>query len=1036
MSDMMRPLSFKEAMHRIVGEYKEKRSVFGIDEKQFFQPRTSELVPVFNESCSLPLGPAAGPHTQLCQNILASYLTGARFIELKTVQILDTLEIEKPCIDATDECFNTEWSSEYTLPKALDEYLKGWFLLHLIEALFFDVPQRSFIFNMSVGYDLEGIRNPRVDAFIEGLKDASSHEKFRQYQKELEDFLSDSEIFQGTGLEKKAASLKGLPERVSPKICSQLTLSTMHGCPPDEIEKICHYMLTEKKLDTFVKLNPTLLGYDFVSSFINASGYDYIDLSPVAFSHDLQYLDALPMLKRLRKTAEGEGREFGVKLTNTLGTVNRLGRLPGDEMYMSGRLLFPLSINVAARLAEAFNGDLKISFSGGIFRYNIEDVLQTGIWPITLATDLLKPGGYLRLNQLAEIMEEKMEQKNIPLKGIDVSALKALAEKSLTPEYRFKEKDWHGHKKVEVDAPLPLTNCYVAPCMVACPIHQDVPAYIKLVSQERYVEALELIYEKNALPSITAFICAHQCQYNCTRIDYEGAVEIREIKKIALQKGFDGIKKKWSAPALNQQGRKAAVIGAGPAGLSAAYFLAREGIAVTVFDEHEEAGGVVEYQIPDFRIPREAIRHDIEFIKEMGVEFRFNYRFDFHSDVLKQEGYEVILLAVGADRVRSYSLKGDKAPIMSSHALIGQFNRDRDSLNLGKEVVVVGAGDTAMDAARTALQVKGVEKVTLAYRRSKRQMPCTEEEYQGALKEGVEFLWLRNPVSFESPRTLHLEVMELGEPDASGRRSPVATGRKVSIPCDSLIPSIGETVDTEEIAAGDFSPNEKGWFDTDDNLRLPEGAYMIGDVRTGPTTIVNCIAEARKAVDAICRKEGIPLRKDQAVENLDDQGLSSLNQRRGSLLNPLSAPGSAPVEPFAVREASRCLECHLVCNKCVDVCPNRANIALPVEGLAQAMQIVHLDAYCNECGNCGTFCPWQGTPYQNKPTLFSRMDDFENSSNPGFYLEGETLLTRKGNKVEKTPLSSALSGEPGEELNRIFRTLYEKHRYLFGPVEE
>ncbi|MDA3851649.1 MAG: putative selenate reductase subunit YgfK [Spirochaetaceae bacterium] len=1047
MSDIMRPIAFKELVYRMLREYKTSQTIFGIHKNQFYRPRKINEYQVFNESCALPLGPAAGPHTQLAQNILVSYLCGARFIELKTVQILDTLEIEKPCIDASDEGFNTEWSSEFTLDKAYDEYLKAWILLYLAEGLFSLAkrnPGDSFIFNMSVGYDLKGIKNPRVDGFIEGLKDASNHEKFNQYISELQNLLADAQLFSGTAVEDLLPSLQTLPKAISPKICSQLTLSTMHGCPPDEIEKICSYMLTEKKLDTFVKLNPTLLGYPFVSSFIEQAGFEYVELSQQAFDHDLQYSQAVPMLKRLQEQAKSQGRFFGIKMTNTLGTVNKLGRLPGNEMYMSGRLLFPLSINLASRLAGEFLGDLEISFSGGISLFNIKEVLETGIRPVTLATELLKPGGYGRMTQLAESIEgmELSTKENI-----DLDSLGRLAERVLTKDYVLKEKTWRGYDKIQVTGDLPMVDCYVAPCKVACPIGQDVPEYITLAAQGKYSEALDLIYQKNPLPSITGHICAHQCQYNCTRKDYEGSVEIREIKKIILQQGFDEYLKKWKKPEIGN--KKAAVIGAGPAGLAAAFFLARRGVEVSVFEERDSAGGVVKYQIPDFRIPREAIEQDIRFIQDQGVKFFFNHSFDFNTHAMLDKGFDSLFIAVGADKIRSFQLEGDNTHILSSHGLIGKYNRNEQGLSLGKEVVVVGAGDTAMDAAQTALRVPGVKKVTLVYRRAERQMPCTEEEYLGAKKAGVNFLWLRNPEKFDKDGTLQLRVMELGEPDASGRRRPVATKEIETIHCDFIIPSIGEAVDLEDLCSGDIKPDPQGNLETDDNLRLKNNIYLLGDGRTGPTTIVNCMAEARRAVDAFANDLGLSQELEVHKEQKDRQTLQRLEENKGKVLEPLSA--DEDVSAFVQREASRCLLCNYICNKCVQVCPNRANIAIEISGFEDPQQIIHLDAYCNECGNCATFCPWQGRPYRDKFTLFYRLEDFNSSENPGFYLQEDEIYLRtieqdKGvsNAASKKGLSTRYEsrltvGELQEAHPRewaLYKNLLDDHPYLFGPVEE
>lgn len=349
MGDIMRPIPFEELLTRIFDEYQQQRSIFGIPEQQFYSPVKGKTVSVFGETCATPVGPAAGPHTQLAQNIVTSWLTGGRFIELKTVQILDRLELEKPCIDAEDECFNTEWSTEFTLLKAWDEYLKAWFALHLLEAMFQPSDSgKSFIFNMSVGYNLEGIKQPPMQQFIDNMMDASDHPKFAQYRDTLNKLLQDDAFLARHGLQEKRESLQALPARIPTSMVQGVTLSTMHGCPPHEIEAICRYMLEEKGLNTFVKLNPTLLGYARVREILDVCGFGYIGLKEESFDHDLKLTQALEMLERLMALAKEKSLGFGVKLTNTLGTINNKGALPGEEMYMSGRALFPLSINVAA----------------------------------------------------------------------------------------------------------------------------------------------------------------------------------------------------------------------------------------------------------------------------------------------------------------------------------------------------------------------------------------------------------------------------------------------------------------------------------------------------------------------------------------------------------------------------------------------------------------------------------------------------------------------------------------------------------------
>ncbi len=1043
MGDIMRPVPFKELITRIFEEYTQDRSIFAISESQFFQKTASTKADIFGESCETVLGPAAGPHTQLAQNIITSYLTGGRFMELKTVQILDTLEVEKPCIDADDEGYNTEWSTEYTVPKAYDEYVKAWFILYMLEELFQlrKGNEKSFIFNMSVGYDLKGIKSPKVDVFINDLIDSKTNEVFQGYVKELEALIEDGSFLKGTGLEGRLSSLKGLPAAISPKMCNQVTLSTMHGCPPDEIEAICMYMLSEKKLHTFVKLNPTLLGFQTVRKILDGLGFTYVALKEESFDHDLQYNDAIGMLQRLMDKAQEEGLKFGVKLTNTLGTVNNKGALPGDEMYMSGRALFPLSINLAAKISQAFHGELPISYSGGASQFNVEGIFETGIRPVTLATDMLHPGGYLRMKEMAAQLENSSAWN---MEKIDVAKLQKLAEESLSGKYTRKE--WRGSDYARVDKDLPLFDCYIAPCVAACPIHQDIPEYIRFVQQKKYKEALDVIYERNALPSITGHICDHQCMFSCTRLDYEGCVQIREIKKIAVKNGFEEYKKHWTQPEKNK-GVKVAVIGAGPAGLSAAYFLTREGFDVTLLERRESAGGVVEHLVPRFRIPQEAVKHDIQFVEAHGVKFQYGVNPEFKLADLKQAGYTYICLGMGAEAVKDFALKGDNKNLIPSLQFLDDYHKDPKSRALGKHVVVVGGGNTAMDSSRAALRADGVESVTVVYRRTEQEMPADRESYEEALEDHIQFMFLTNPEEFYADGTLICRVMKLGELDQSGRRRPVPTEETVKLHADTLITAIGENVDLNTLSASGLKMGTKGWPEiNEETLETVEpGVYLIGDAHTGPSTIVECIAEARKAADAICRQEDPNWSRDISFKReFAEEDILQLSRRKGILKDFIDPKSTYDVESFGTVEGARCLECNYICNKCVDVCPNRANIVIPVEngdGFTDPLQILHLDAYCNECGNCGTFCPYNGNPYLDKFTIFNLDEDFENSENPGLFIHGSDVKLRLGSEVHAMSIqeNGALSGlEPPHahfaSVKKVIATVYNKYNYLLGTV--
>lgn len=1060
MSDFMRLLPLPALLSRIFEEYRGERSIFGISEQSWFRPRNTGSTRIMRDRVDLPLGPAAGPHTQLAQNIISAYLTGSRFIELKTVQILDHLEIDKPCIDAADEAYNVEWSTELCLDRAWQEYARAWVALHLLEEHFqlaATVEERSFAFNMSVGYDMKGILQEPMQQYLSRMIDPMSDSWYRGMVESLDEVVGASgAVLSRDALDRVRGRLSRSP------ICTSVTLSTMHGCPPAEIESICRYMLEEKRLDTYVKLNPTLLGLGTVRSILDELGYTYVVLDAAGFEHDLKYDDAVGILTRLRGVAADVDRGFGVKLTNTLAVQNTGTALPGEQMYLSGRALYPLAIGLAAKLSRQFAGALPISYCGGITVHNASRVLATGIRPLTLCTDLLKPGGYTRQVQIARELERILPQNNGEA-SIDVHALETLARHAR--HERTVHKSFRGSHRVRIEGALPVNDCYQAPCVAACAINQPVPEYIRLVGEERYDEALDLIQRSNALPSITGHICDHQCQYVCSRLDYEGCLSIREIKKIAVQKGDPAYQARWKAPRVTRK-TKCAVIGAGPAGLSAACFLARAGFAVTVFEREANAGGVVRNVIPQFRLPQEAIERDIEFIARHGVRFVFNAGREkpLSVDALREEGYGPVYVSIGAEVGNEIDLAGDRSRVVRSLDFLWNFRGNTQTLPIGRHVVVVGGGNTAMDAARAALTLPQVKEVDLLYRRSEAEMPADREEYENALKDGVRFHFLRNPEEISPEGRVTVRVMKLGEPDSSGRRRPEATSKRETIHADTLITAIGERADTEALRALGVPVGADGRVFTDPETLETERprVYLGGDARTGPSTVVRCIAAGRRAAGAITRADDAEAGRttEAASEHLPEfEFAPRLDQVRRRKMTIREAPDPhtyEDVRAFAEREYNRCLECSFVCNRCVEVCPNRANMAFPVPqgGLFNdPFQIVHLDAYCNECGNCGHFCPWEeGVPYRDKPTLFTAREDLEASSNEGWLVTtdpatgGAVLVTRYGGSVQERPLSAGTIEEAAAEALResdtrkarfheLLKILQHERPHLFGAME-
>ncbi|MBL7127784.1 MAG: putative selenate reductase subunit YgfK, partial [Ignavibacteria bacterium] len=1018
----------------IFNEYKKYNSIFNIPSHGFVNYNSGFRFKILNEQIDSLLGPAAGPHTQMTQNIICSYICGGRFFELKTVQALDELEIEKPCIYAADEGYNTEWSQELKLSSSFDEYLKAWFLLHFLKELFpfSNNDKNGFIFNMSVGYDLKGIKSNAIDKFIDDLLDCSNNVLFEKYKTELLTLLDNDNfisLIPNTSDQKVSIeNLKTKIENISPRISNSVTLSTMHGCPPDEIESIVQYLIKEKGLHTYAKLNPTLLGYETVKKILSDQGYDLIPLNEKGFVNDLQLNECIPLLKRLIDFSKANNKFFGIKLTNTLGVLNKSKILPGEEMYLSGRALFPLTINLANKIAKEFAGKISISYSGGASIFNIKELLQTGITPITLVTDLLKPGGYLRLSQISNFIKNDLDNYNNGSE-INVNKLDRLAKVSLKED--FYKKEFKETETVSINKSLPKFDCYTSPCSIACPIHQDVAEYIHYIKVGNYLKAIEVITDKNPLPNITGYICDHLCETQCTRWDYDKPVQIRELKKIAAEKGLDAFIKKVNKKKLRTNA-KVAVIGAGPSGLTAAYFLSKAGVKVTVFEKTDKAGGNVSHVIPSFRLPYSVIEKDVEFIKIFGVKFQYNTNPDFIISDLHKTGYEFVYIAIGAGVSKILHLNDNNENVLDSIKFLKEFNKNKIS-GIGKNVAVIGGGNSAMDAARAAKRLSGVENVYIIYRRTKKYMPADMEEFDSALKDGVKFKELLQPFSFDKG-VLKCQRMELSDTDSDGRRkvTPIANDHFI-FNVDTVIAAVGEKVDENVLQKNELLKNGKIIINESTLETDKTNTYIGGDAFRGPSTVVEAIADGARAANSILNKLGL-------VYNYSCQTISTK-----AIDDALSKVEGKVFTKKTVDEqimAEKCLSCNYKCNKCVEVCPNRANIivtAPTAEEYKDSHQIIHIDDLCNECGNCTTFCPYDGAPYKDKLTVFGNQSEFLNSVNDGFCLSinsnaGSTLNLRYKNKVLKLKLDKngkiIERDSAYEKITNIIDQLTTNYKYL------
>jgi putative selenate reductase len=373
------PVPFGVLVARLFRELTQKKAAFDLPVARFFQGATPDLsIAVHSQRASTPFGPAAGPHTQLAQNIVLSWLAGGRVIELKTVQIKDNLVIPRPCIDMQTIGFNVEWSQELTLEQSLEEYIKASMLIDMLKAAGWAPAYGDTVFDMSVGYDLAGISSARVRAFMAGLMDATA----------IVDRLRER-------IPGALAHLRDTP--FATRISDTVTLSTFHGCPPQEIEAIAAFLLQEVGLHVVVKLNPTLLGRAQVAEQLHERlGYRDLNVPAAAFEKDATWEQMTGFVERLGNLAHSLDRGFGVKFSNTLLVDNYKNFFPASEkqMYLSGPPLHVLVMLLVRRFRQLFGDRFPISFSGGIDAGNFADAVALGLKPVSVCSDLLQSGAY------------------------------------------------------------------------------------------------------------------------------------------------------------------------------------------------------------------------------------------------------------------------------------------------------------------------------------------------------------------------------------------------------------------------------------------------------------------------------------------------------------------------------------------------------------------------------------------------------------------------------------------------------------------
>ena len=1036
MSDHFSTVSLRQLTAQILNTEK-RGTIFGIYKSRFFRPKPNLSMSIFGQTIDTPIGVAAGPHTQMAQNIITAWLCGARYIELKTVQTLDEIKVSKPCIDMQDEGYNCEWSQELKIEESFREYLKAWILIHLLHHKFGRKTPLNTIFNMSVGYDMAGILNDNVQWFFSKMAVCSAEKQAMIDEiRDLYPAVDDIEI----------------PDRISDNI----TLSTMHGCPPDEIEKIGKYLLEKKQLHTFIKLNPTLLGKERIRNILKQLNFD-TNVPDAAFEHDITYDAAQNVIRSLQQIARTNNLFFGVKLTNTLESLNHKQVFSDEAMYMSGNALHPISINVARMVRNDFP-DLPISFCAGVNALNIADVLACGLRPVTVCSDILKPGGYARLLQYPEYIEA-----NATLRKTDAAAYLNRYADSVTKNQLYQAR-W---KNIKTDRILSEFDCIAAPCVTTCPSNQQVPDYMYWTAEGDLPQAFETILRTNPFPSVTGMVCDHLCQTKCTRINYDNALLIRDVKRYVAE---NVVYRELEAPEEN--GKHIAIIGAGPSGLSCAYFLRLAGFAVDVYETKAFPGGMLADAIPLFRLSEEALNRDIERIKTLGVKIHTNAKIDSIAFEKIRRESDYLYIAVGAQKSLGVSIPGDnvKTGLLDPLEFLSAVRRGQ-AIELGRNIVILGGGNTAMDAARTARRLSGKEgRVSIVYRRTRREMPADADEVEAALAEGIKLMELAAPAEILSENgkvtALRCFKMKLGQPDESGRARPEKIpGSEFTVTTDTIIPAFGQQrvvdfVDEKLLEISNQDTRE---------TQIPN-VYIGGDAFRGAATVIKAIADGRKTAEAIIEKAHLnngfsplkPIDKKLSHEELHlkrsriTPGIHPDNSTLRNL-DYFSLSERTLTESEAVEESERCLYCDQLCDICVTVCPNRANVSYTVEPfemrtqtaafkkdeiqifddkifkIEQSNQVLNIEDFCNECGNCTTFCPTSGAPYRDKPKVALTEKSFQ-AMEKGYFLNKGVLYYKENDVVSSLRESEKgfvfLSPDVDAELDSAFtiKTVEIKNR--------
>ncbi|MFP4477498.1 MAG: NAD(P)-binding protein [Desulfatibacillaceae bacterium] len=565
----------------------------------------------------------------------------------------------------------------------------------------------------------------------------------------------------------------------------------------------------------------------------------------------------------------------------------------------------------------------------------------------------------------------------------------------------------------------PTGDCVVlapAPCQMTCPAGIDVPTYVTLIGMGKYAEAVDVIRRDNPFPWVCGLVCTRPCEFMCVRGRMDRSVSIKALKAFASERALSQGRYTNPEPA-EPQGKKVCVVGAGPAGLTAAYYLALKGYGVTVVEDLPAPGGMMMVGIPRYRLPREVIDREVAMIQELGVEIRYSTRFgrDVTFESLREEGHDAFFIAIGAHQSWKLDIPGEDVEGVVDAVTFLKRVALGDRRPPGASVVVVGGGNVAIDAARTCLRL-GCKSVTVAYRRSRAEMPADVEEVEQAEEEGVRFSFLTVPTEVVAENghatALRAKRAELVAVEGSSRKRPLPVeGSDHDLPADVIIPAIGQRVDEEcllDIEAMDWTRRRTVCVDMASMETTAPGVFAAGDAVTGPATVVEAIGGGKRAAEAIDRYlSGIPQPKSPPVPKrrmrlpaIEATAAERTTKKRAEMpLLPIDRRRTTfqqvelgLTEEMARAEALRCLRCDICrrCGECVRVCRDMMGVNALELGYMDFDRPEHTDLRvtaqrCIECGACAQNCP-------NQAMVMSDED-------------GERVLRLCGTELNRQPLA-------------------------------